>query len=157
MYRISTFFIKGQLRGASADDIIKLYVRELEIQAVSNLDVKGNTIRFTNNTFKLVLKRYANQFGSFSEGVITVTDNGSEYIVELQASRKRILKSAALHAAISMLVISILAGFDPIVPIAGVAVFLVLSTISLISLSIAFPVYFVRLRNNIERELQGFE
>ena len=154
MFTSSTYFIKGQIPRATKEDIIKLYERELETQAVSKISTSVDSISFANNTFKFVLNRFANKYSSFSKGQIRFEDQGNEFGVYFQADITRIFTSAGLMAGITTLFILVGSGFHIYAFIVGIVIFILLILIGFISTSISFPVYFTRLRNDIERELQ---
>jgi hypothetical protein len=155
MFKISTYFIKGQIPGVTKSDLINCYKRELDRQSVNNISVTPDTISFKNNTFRFVLNKFANKFSSFSKGQIKIVDEVEEFGVYFQADLTRIFTSAGLTAAIATLFFIFSSGFDTFLLIVGLVIFVLLTVIGFISTNISFPVYFTSLRNDIERELQG--
>jgi hypothetical protein len=155
MFKVSTYFIKGQIPGVTKSEIIKLYKRELEGQSVNNISSDDDTINFKNNTFRFVLNRFANKFSSFSEGQIKVVDEKDEFGVYFEAKLANLFTSAGLISAIAILFAIFSNGFDIFSLVVGFVVFIVLIIVGFISTNIFFPVYFTNLRNNIEREVQS--
>ena len=154
MFKASTHFIKGQIPGATKNDLINLYKRELELQSVNNISTSVDTISFANNSFKFVLNKFANKFSSFSQGQIKIVDEADEFGIYFQADLTRLFTSAGLIACIATLFFLFSSGFDTFPLIVGLVIFVLLTVIGFISTSVSFPVYFTSLRNTIERELQ---
>lgn len=95
MYKTSTCFIKGQIPDTSVFELLQLYKQELENQSISKIEIRENSLTFSNNIFKIVTNRYANKFSSFTSGQINIEDNGSEYLVGFEADNTRIFIVAA--------------------------------------------------------------
>ena len=155
MFKVSTYFIKGQIPGVAKSEIIKLYKRELEGQSVNNISTDAGTISFKNNTFRFVLNRFANKFSSFSEGQIKVVDEEDKFGVYFEAKLANLFTTAGLIAAIAILFSIFSNGFNIFSLIVGLVIFILLIIVGFISINISFPVYFTNLRNNIEREVQA--
>lgn len=154
MFKVSTYFIKGQIPGVTKSDLINLYKRELEGQCVDNISSSADIISFSNNTFKFVLNKFANRFSSFSKGQIKIVDEPNEFGIYFQADLTRLFTSAGLMAGVATLFFLFSFGFDTFPLIIGLIIFVLLTVIGFISTSISFPIYFTNFRNNIERELQ---
>lgn len=157
MYKISVEFIKEQSPKLTLNKLIGLYKKELEEQSVSNISISDNTLDFSNNTFKIVLNRYANKFSGFSAGHIKIVDNTTAFVVCIEASIKRLFIAAAIYAGIACLFALISLGLNFIPLVIGILIFCLLSVIGFISLQISFPIYFTRLRNEFESEMQNGE
>jgi ABC-type multidrug transport system fused ATPase/permease subunit len=155
MFKISTYFIKGQIPGVTKRYLINRYKRELDGQSVNNITVTPDTISFTNNTFRVVLNKFANKFSSFSKGQIKIVEEVDEFGIYFQADLTRLFTSAGITAAIATVFFLFGSGFNTFSFIIGLVIFVLLIAIGFISTHISFPVYFTSLRNEIERELQG--
>ena len=155
-YKISTAFIKAQTPGLTINQLTRFYYAELEKQNVSSIITASgaHTLDFTNDNLKLVFNRYANKFSCFSKGRIEIVDEGTEFAIYLNADTRRIFVNAAIYGAVSQLLMLILVRFELFLLFIGPAFFAAGIISQLIWLSGFFPVYFIRLRNDIERVLQ---
>ena len=153
MYKTSTYFIKEQLPGVTIEQILELYKRELEDQNVSVATINENELRFSNDFFKISLNRFANKFSGFSSGKISIEDTGSEYLVNFKADNSRMLVMAAILAVVVTFSSAMHSEFNLFSLIPGLAIFCLLSGIGYASTTL-FSVYFVSVRNQIERQLQ---
>ena len=157
MYKTSTHFIKGQIPEASVADLLELYRQELEEQSVSNIQIDGNCIKFSNETFKFVPNRYANKFSGFASGQINIEDNGTEYIVTFEADNSRTFSVAGIIAGAITLISLVRSNFDLSSLVTGLVVFGLLSVIGYGISAASFPVYFTGVRNKIERRIQSLQ
>ena len=123
MFKASTYFIKGQILGATKNDLINLYKRELEIQSVNNISIRADTISFANNTFKLEINKFANKYSSFSKGQIKIIDEDDEFGIYFQADLTRLFISSGLIAGIATLIFLSSSRFDIFPFIVGLAIF----------------------------------
>ena len=154
MFKTSAVIIKGQFPGLTLSHLLHFYERELHYQNVSHSSVAGNVITFSNNTFKFVINRYANKFSSFSTGQITIEDSANQFVIYFQASTKRLLINAGIIAITATFFLLFDAGFNAFTIIAGALVFVLFIITGYVITSVSFPVYFVRLRNRVEEELE---
>jgi hypothetical protein len=155
MYKTSTYFKKGQIPDTSVTEILQLYKQELEDQSVGNIRIDGSTLTFSNGTFKFVANRYANKFSSFTSGQINIEDNGSEYLVRFEADNSRTFTVAAVIAGAVTLISLITSNFDLSSLIIGLITFALISGIGYGVSTVSFPVYFTKMRNDIERMVQS--
>lgn len=157
MFNSSTYFIKAQVPGLTIAHLLNFYKRELHLQQVSDVHVTGNRIDFTNNNFKLVIDRYANKFSSFSSGHIIINDEDDKFVIRLHASMKKLWVNAAVFALIAGSFILFDDGFSIFPLVFGGAIFVLLTIIGFVITQVSFPVYFVRLRNKIQQELEAMK
>ena len=155
MFKVSTYFIKGQLPGVTIEDLINLYKREFKIQSASNILSETDKINFSNNTFKFVIDKFSNKLSSFSNGQLEIIDEGDKYVVYFEAEWTKLFTNAGIIATIVMLYTFFSDGFGLFPFILGIVTFVLLATIGFISTSASFPVYFTNLRNDFERELSS--
>jgi hypothetical protein len=154
MFHTSTFFIKDQSPRASIPLLYDFYQQELEHQRVSKVEMKEATLRFSNNPYRFVGSRLANQFTCFSSGQIRIEDTATEYVIYFEGDLSRILIRGGI---ITGLVTALLFFFSapPVASILlGGIIFLMTAGINYISTRLSFPVYFVTLRNEMEAVLQ---
>lgn len=155
MFKLSTYFIKGQIPGIAKSDIIQFYKKELNRQSVNNISFDDDTIRFNNNSLRFVPDRFANKFSSFSSGEIKIVDEDDEFGIYFEGKLANLFKSAGIFAAIGVLLSLLGSGLNVFPLIIGFIIFILLVVSGFVSTNVSFPVYFTNLRNNIEREIQA--
>lgn len=157
MYKTSTYFIKGQVPDTSVFELLQLYKQELENQSISKIQIRDNSLTFSNNIFKIVTNRYPNKFSSFTCGQINIEDNGSEFLVAFEADNTRTFIVAGMIAGAVTLISFVNSNFDLSSILIGLFIFAVLSGIGYGISTVSFPVYFTAVRNEIERRIQSRE
>lgn len=157
MYKTSSFFIKAQIPGISIPGLLQFYRQELEEQSISDIEVDENSLRFSNEVFRLPISRSANKYSGFTSGRITIEENGDEYLVLFEGDNARNLVVAGVVAGTVTLISLFRSAFEPTSLIMGVIVFAVIAGIGYGSTMLTFPVYFTGLRNRIERRIQSGE
>jgi len=155
MYKVSTFFIKGQLPGLTLDYLIDLYKSELQLQSAGKVDSDSSTIYFTNDNIFRFATGYSTKYSNFSSGRIDITETEEEFIVYLQASLSNLFIKPGLFAGLATLFLLVATGFEFFTVIVGLLVFGLMTLTSYISTSISFPTYFTYFRNGVEHDFQA--
>ena len=155
MYKTSTYFIKGQIPNTSSTELLQFYKQELEDQSVSNIQLDGNILTFSNDNVKFVANRYANKFSSFTSGQISIEDNSSEYLVIFEADNSRTFTVAGIISGAITLFFLIISNFDLSSLIIGLIMFVVVSVVGYGITIVSFPIYFTSIRNDIESLIQA--
>ena len=156
MYTITTQFIKGQIPGTTLADLLDRYQKELQDQNVSSFSQDQDIIDFNNSNAvaNIFLNSYGNRFSGFANGHIKIVDNDTEYIVYLKADISRLFILPGIISGLITLFFLIASGFTPFLLSFGMGIFIIISLIKYISFSVTFPIYFTKLRNDIENERQ---
>jgi len=154
MYKTSTQFIKGQNPGISTERLLEYYKQELEYQSVNEIDIENSKIYFKNNRFRFN-DRYPNKFAGFLQGEISVAETDSDFIVSLRADISGLIEMAGVVAILSVILFALAGGFSLLPLVISALLFILILTISYLSLVLLFPVYFDTLRNDIERVFQN--
>ena len=155
MYKISTFFIKEQLRGLTKADLLDYYRQELQIQGVSRTGIDFSKITFQNSLGTSIFYRSTSRFANFATGTIEIDETGNEFTVLFTANLANIFIAPGLFAAIVTILFLLASGFDTISLLLGAATFVLMLVISYLWTSLTFPNYFTGLRSDIERQIQG--
>lgn len=154
MYKVSTYFIKGQLPGVTKNDLLERYKTEFQYQSADNISTNGNTINFSNNTFKFAVTRFSKKLSMFSKGEIEIVEEESEFIIYFSVQWTRLFIPAGLLAAALTLLSFFDSEFSLLPFVIGILSFIIAIVIVFISTNISFPFYFTALRNSIEREFR---
>jgi hypothetical protein len=156
MYSITTQFIKGQIPGVTSFDLINRYIQELEDQNIDQYIREFDTVNFTNSisVANAVLNNYGNRFSNFSVGKIRIIDNDFDFTVLLEADLTRLFLMPSVFSGLATLLLLMTSEFSAFVIVFGLVIFLGISILRYILFVLSFPVYFTKLRNDIEREFQ---
>jgi hypothetical protein len=155
MYTTSTFFNKAQTRGVTIPVLIELYRQELEYQNVNEIEVSGNSLVFSNESFKIAFNAYGNKLSGFSNGQIDIEESGPEFIVTLHADVSALFIDGGIIGGIVIILFLVGSGFNLTAFGLGGVAFILYSAIAYIFTLITFPIYFTSVRNDIERLLQS--
>ncbi len=90
---------------------------------------------------------------SFPKAVISLTDEGDEYRAEFRAGIGYFITNHAIHAVLACLFFFYVSGFNWLGLLMAIPFFALAVIIDFIETNITFPVYFVSLRNDIERQI----
>ena len=154
MYKISTFFIKVQVAGLTAQKLQDFYVTELQNQGVDKVTFDTNNIIFINDAVRIAMNRYATKFSYFSKGTITFEETDKQFIVTVNGSLTNVFVTPAVCAGIATIALLSITGRNTTTFIIGLLLLTFMATMNYVIIRLRFPVYFSNLRLDIEQIFQ---